>query len=447
MLRDPYPVPVWTAPCCGSVKVPGSKSLTNRALVLAALCDGPVRLEGALFSRDSKLLVDNLRALGFEVRMDASNENVDIRGLAGRIPVAEADLFVGNAGTVARFLTAFLCLHPQGTFHLDGDQEMRNRPMAGLLDALQGLGAEITCHDQPGCFPFTIRTKGLPGGRWGVDASASSQMLSAMMMVAPFASGEVHLRASGARPAFVNMTAALMRQFGAVINGTPEDGFNISNQRPYRIDTRIFQIEPDATAASYFLTLPLVAGGSLTIEGLRAGMLQGDMEFTRVLEAVGLQVDILPEGCRSSFTGQLLARPGTFDFECFSDTFLTLAAVAPLLPFPVTIRGIGHTRHQETDRIHAMTTELRRTGAAVEEGKDRLRIHPFPVPSGTNTEPVVVQTYRDHRVAMSLAILGCRDLRGKGEPWLAVADPSCCGKTFPGFFEVLDNLYRKCHDE
>jgi 3-phosphoshikimate 1-carboxyvinyltransferase len=446
MLPDPYPVPVWTAPCRGSVRVPGSKSLTNRALILAALCDGPVRLKGALFSRDSQLLVENLRKLDFEVQADEGKESIEVQGMAGRIPAARADLFVGNAGTVARFLTAFLCLHPQGTYNLDGDEEMRNRPMAGLLDALQNLGAEVSFHGQGGCFPFTIRTHGLPGGVWQVDASASSQMLSAMMMVAPFASGEVHLAARGARPAFVNMTAALMRQFGAVLNGSPEEGFSISNRQPYHVDARAFQIEPDATAASYFLALPLVTGGSLTVEGLRLDMLQGDMQFARVLEAVGLHVEILPEGCRSTFPGQPLSRPEAFDFECFSDTFLTLAAVAPLLPFPVAIHGIGHTRFQETDRIHAMTTELRRVGAVVEEGEDSLRIHPFSAVRGPAAELIDVQTYRDHRVAMSLAVLGSRDLNGNGKPWLSVMDPSCCSKTFPGFFRVLENLYRKCHD-
>jgi 3-phosphoshikimate 1-carboxyvinyltransferase len=427
--------------------VPGSKSLTNRALILAALTTGPVRLEGALFSRDSQLLIDNLRILGFDMRTDAASGTIEIHGLGGQIPNAEADLHVGNAGTVARFLTAFLCLHPRGTYNLDGDEEMRSRPMAGLLDSLQELGAEVSFHGQSGCFPFTIRTKGLPGGRWAVDASASSQMLSAMMMVAPFASGLVELDSVGARPAFVNMTAALMRQFGTSIVGTPGKGFRIDNKRRYSVPAKAFHIEPDATAASYFLVLPLVVGGSLTVEGLSSNMLQGDVAFTRVLQDVGLQVVQLPNGCRSSFPGQPLSRPVSFDFECFSDTFLTLAAVAPLLPFPVAIQGIGHTRFQETDRIHAMTTELRRLGAVVDEGEDSLRVHPFPRPHPTATEPVPVQTYRDHRVAMSLAVLGCRNLGGNGKPWLAVTDPACCGKTFPGYFEVLQNLYQKCHDK
>jgi 3-phosphoshikimate 1-carboxyvinyltransferase len=242
------------------------------------------------------------------------------------------------------------------------------------------------------------------------------------------------------------MTAALMRQFGASVQGSPRDGFQISNHRHYSVAAKAFQIEPDATAASYFLALPLVTGGSLTVEGLRFDMLQGDMEFTRVLERVGLEVTELPGGCRSALPGQPLSRPETFDFESFSDAFLTLAAVAPLLPFPVAIRGIGHTRFQETDRIHAVTTELRRVGAVVEEGEDSLRIHPFAAPRAPAAGVVEVQTYRDHRVAMSLAILGCRDLNGNGKPWLSVLDPSCCGKTFPGFFRVLEKLYRNCHD-
>lgn len=446
MLVDPYPVPVWTAPCHGSVRVPGSKSLTNRALILAALCEGAVRLEGSLFSRDSCLLVDNLKALGFSVRTDRGAAIMEVEGAGGSIPNAAADLYVGNAGTVARFLTAFLCLHPRGTYRLDGDEEMRIRPMTGLLDTLRALGAEISFEKQPNCFPFTIRTAGLPGGRWQVDASASSQMLSALMMVAPFAAGDVVLRSIGARPAFVQMTAALMRQFGADLAGSPEAGFQISSGRRYAVSSNVFPVEPDATAASYFLTLPLVVGGELLVEGLHTGMLQGDTAYAGVLKRVGLRLREIPEGWLVSRTGEVPADSQSFDFRNFSDTFLTLAAVAPLLPFSVTLSGVGHTRHQETDRIHAMTTELRRIGAAVDEGKGFLRVFPLPQEKGAFGQPVTVQTYRDHRVAMSFAILGCRDFGWDGRPWIALADPSCCNKTFPGFFEALHELYLKCHD-
>jgi 3-phosphoshikimate 1-carboxyvinyltransferase len=447
MLPDPYPVPVWTAPCRSSVRVPGSKSLTNRALILAALCEGSVRLEGALFSRDSQLLVENLRSTGFSVRTNPASGTMEVEGTGGRIPTAAADLYVGNAGTVARFMTAFLCLHPHGNFRIDGDEEMRKRPMTGLLDTLRALGAEISFEGQPNCFPFTIHTRGLPGGRWQVDATASSQMLSALMMVAPFASGDVVLDSLGARPAFVNMTAALMRQFGADLEGSPATGFRISSNRRYAVPSRTFPIEPDATAASYFLTLPLVVGGELTVEGLHAGMLQGDTAYGAVLQTMGLGLEEVPDGWRAYSTGAGPEGDQAFDFECFSDTFLTLAAVAPLFPCPVMLTGIGHTRHQETDRIHAMTTELRRVGATVEEGDDFIRVFPFAQGSGLPDEPARVQTYRDHRVAMSFAVLGSRDLGRTGRSWLAISDPGCCSKTFPGFFEVLHLLYQNCHDK
>lgn len=446
MLADPYPVPVWTAPCRGSVTVPGSKSLTNRALVLGALAARRVRLHGALFSRDSRLLVDNLRALGFTVHTDDEACQIEIEGAAGRIPRPEAELFVGNAGTAARFLTALVCLHPDGCYRLDGDEEMRRRPMGGLLDCLQALGAEILFEALPGCFPFQIRTNGLPGGVWKVDASASSQMLSALMMVAPYARSAVTLLAEGARPAFVEMTARLMETFGAQLQGDPLQGYKILPGRPLAPPRADFAIEPDATAGSYFLALPLVVGGSLLVRGMGPHLLQGDTAFGSVLQSLGLKLHARAEGWVAAASGEAPRQPVSFSFQTFSDTFLTLAAIAPLLSAPVTIKGIGHTRFQETDRIHAMRTELARAGAGVDSGEDFLTIHPFATPVAPAAR-VLVHTYKDHRVAMSMAVLGCHNRSGTGEAWMHIQDPGCCGKTFPEFFEVLENLYSICHDK
>jgi 3-phosphoshikimate 1-carboxyvinyltransferase len=447
-LADPYPVRPWTVPCQGAVRLPGSKSLTNRALLLAALTDGVVRLEGALFSRDSQLLVDNLRALGFAVRVDEAACRIDVEGSGGRLPRPEADLFVGNAGTAARFLTALVCLHPNGRFRFDGDAEMRRRPMAGLIDCLQQLGARFQFGGEPGCFPFEVTTSGLPAGQWRLDASASSQMLSAMLMVAPLAAGDVHVHAPGVRPAFVQMTTRLMQRFGIRISGSPAQGFHVESGQSYRMRKGAFPIEPDASAASYFMVLPFVVGGSLLIEGMREDLLQGDVAFATVLRQLGWRIDPSPAGWRVRGPVPSAApAPARFSFEAFSDTFLTLAAVSPLLGAPLDIEGIGHTRFQETDRIAAMAAGLGAVGATVVTGPDRILLQPFGPAPAPVPRPARIATFRDHRVAMAFAVLGCRDRFGDGQPWLAIEDPGCCGKTFPGFFSVLENLYRKSHDE
>ncbi|NDV62025.1 3-phosphoshikimate 1-carboxyvinyltransferase [Puniceicoccales bacterium CK1056] len=445
MLPDPYPVKPWRAPCRGSVSLPGSKSLTNRALILSALTKGTVQLEGALVSRDSRLLVQNLQALGFEVSMDEAKRSMVIRGEGGSIPESVADLFVGNAGTAARFLTAFVCLHPDGRYRFDGDEEMRKRPMEGLLDCLTRLGARVAFEGERNCFPFEIQTTGLPGGNWSVDAGASSQMLSALMMVAPFASENVFLSAPGVRPAFVQMTADLMHQYGVNLSGTPSDGYSIPAGQSYSPGKSRFPIEPDATAASYFMTLPLVVGGSVLVRGMHSGLLQGDTAYAGVLRDLGMGITEKEDGLLVEAPEVYTAEARAFSFRTFSDTFLTLAAVAPLLPAPVTISGINHTRYQETDRIHAMAEGLGRAGAQVSTDEGSITVGPGGI-SGS-PKPVFIDSYKDHRVAMSFGILGCRDVLGTGEPWLYVRDPACCAKTFPAFFEELELLYRNSHDK
>lgn len=445
-LPDPYIVKPWRVPCQGSVTLPGSKSITNRALILAALSPQTIRIKGALFSRDSKLLTSNLRSLGFSVRESEQTSEVEISGASGRIPNARAELFVGNAGTVARFLTALVCLHPGGHYHFDGDEEMRKRPMGGLISALQNLGAAFSFHAEKDCFPFEVRTRGLRGGDWQVDASASSQMLSALMMVAPMASGDVNIQAAGARPSFVRMTASMMQQFGVRLKGSAGEGFSIPSGQLYEQEGAVYLVEPDATAASYFTALPFVTGGSLQIEGMRFDLLQGDVAFARVLCDLGLRITEDRSGWMVKAPESLTAPSGPLCFETFSDTFLTLAAIAPLFPWPVHINNIGHTRHQETDRIAAAAAELARAGVKVEEGPAALSIQPFSGSPPKPGAPVVIQTYRDHRMAMSFTLLGSSRRFGP-DPWLAVADPSCCGKTFPEFFAKLDNLYRISHDK
>jgi len=439
-------------PVTGRINLPGSKSLTNRALVLAALADGPVRLSGVLFSRDSRLMLDALHRLGFGVAVDEPARTVEVTGQGGRIPVAEATLEVGNAGTVARFLTAFLCLHPNGQYRLDGDAAMRRRPMAGLLDALAALGATFTFHGEAGCFPFTMATHGLHGGEVRLDASASSQLLSALLLVGPAGTAPltVHLAGPTVSAPFVGLTRSILAQFGQELPPPTASGSHLLPVgRPYRVAAGTYTIEPDATAASYFLALPRVVGGWLHLPGLPAHPLQGDAAFADLLPSLGLTVQRGGDGWAVRTHALPADGPRKVDFNAISDTFLTLAAIAPLLPGETWIHGVAHTRHQETDRIAAMADGLRRLGQEVEETADGdgLRIRPVPAAlqalaaAARSGKPVpVLDTYEDHRVAMSFAILGAHDLTGIGLPWLALHDPACCRKTFPDFFHQLDAL-------
>lgn len=397
---DKLPIVPFTRPVRGSVTLPGSKSITNRALILAALARGTTTLHGALFSRDTHIMVAALRALGFLIVTDEKALTITIAGRGGEIPVREAKIDVGNAGTAARFLTAFVCLHPDGTYHFDGDEAMRRRPIGALLEALESQGAKASARS----FPFTLRTAGLRGGPVELDASESSQMLSALLMVAPHAKSPLTVKLkgeAGSKP-FVTMTEAMVRQFAAA----PAD----------------YRIEGDASAASYFLALPVVTGGALTLPNY-GGPLQGDMKFSEVIAAVARDRRGLDR-----------------NFREFSDTFLTLAAIAPLLDGPTKIFGIAHTRKQETDRVAGMARELTKLGQHVIETEDSLEIHPRPLVPG-----VEIETYHDHRFAMSFGILGCHDLLKNGQSWLTIKDPACCVKTFPAFFDLLAGLRAASH--
>ena len=421
-LPDKLPIVPFTRPVRGSVVIPGSKSITNRALILAALTRNKwVTLHGALFSRDTRIMVAALRTLGFKVETDEARAKIEIGGLGGEIPNREAKIDIGNAGTAARFLTAFVCLRSDGVYHFDGDEAMRRRPIGALLEALETQGAKANSRN----FPFTLRTCGLPGGAVELDASESSQMLSALLMVAPHAKTPLTVKlkgAAGSKP-FVKMTEAMVEHF----------------QKPYLAD---YHIEPDASAASYFLALPAVTGGETFIGDLPGpgNGLQGDTGFITVLERLGLETNDYDGDVVARAPAQVKFRGLTENFREYSDTFLTLAAIAPLLAGPTKISGIAHTRKQETDRVAGMARELTKLGQHVIETEDSLEIHPRPLVSG-----VEIETYHDHRFAMSFGILGCHDLHRNGQPWLTIKDPACCSKTFPNFFGELERLRAESH--
>lgn len=451
MIPDPYPVRPFSGPVDGVVRCPGSKSITNRALVLAALSDRTVTLTGALFSRDTEIMIAALRAVGLDIRPDPGGETIRVRGCGGRLPRDRARIHVGNSGTSARFLSAFLCLAPDGVFDIDGDDAMYRRPMRGVLDALARAGwAEVEYHREPGHVPFTLKTRGPQAGTLEVDPSESSQMLSALLMVAPAAPGPVVLRTGGRpfRRSYVDLTCRMLRQFGAAPPGPPSDAdahaLVFEHPSGFTDAPAAYAIEPDASAASYFLALPLAVGGTVRLRGFpRESGLQGDLGFISVLRNTGLEVETREDAIHASFSpGRRVVGVDTDFFE-ISDTFLTYAALAPLFENPVTLSGIAHTRRQETDRVAGAARELRKLGQIVEETGDSLYV--VPQIDGLKQlaekrESVLIDTYEDHRFAMSFAILGVSNRVHTRNAWLSIADPLCCAKTFPAFFERLESL-------
>ncbi len=427
MLHRTYPeqLPIRPAerPVDADVRLPGSKSLTNRALVLAALAEGTSRLEGALLSEDSLVMVDSLRRLGIPVEVDETAECMVVEGCSGRIPAARAELFVGNSGTTARFLTAMVALG-HGEYVIDGVPRMRERPIQPLLDALQQLGVEAVSVTGTGCPPVRVRTRGMRGGTVRLRGDISSQYLSALLMVAPCTTQgvRIELESELVSVPYVEMTLATMAAFGARATHEQFRVFSVPGGRGYR--GRTYPIEPDASAASYFFALAAATGGRVRVVHLGTQSLQGDVRFVDLLERMGCTVERAADAI--TVVGRRPLRGIEADMNAISDTVPTLAALAPLADGPVVIRNVQHIRYKETDRIAAVAAELRRLGQGVEEYPDGLAIFPAPV------QPAVVRTYGDHRMAMSFAVLGC------AVPGIVIDDPGCVAKTFPDFFDRLE---------
>ena len=365
----------FTKPVNATVTVPGSKSITNRALVLAALVaeESSCVLSGALRSEDTEVMTDSLRRLGYTVDWHmGGNGWVSVtkpRGQQHEV-VRRADLFVANSGTTMRFLTAFVCLL-DGEFRLDGIPRMRERPIADLIDALCQLGAKVRSENDNGCPPVTIRTQGLAGGLVRVKGDVSSQFLSALLMVTPYARRAVTLEVVGPLVSvpYVQMTIRQMQEFGCQVRTDDFRSFHIEPNQKYQLG--YYAIEPDASAASYFWAVAAITGGRITVSGLIRTSLQGDVRFVDVLTQMGCRV----EECDAGITvhgGKL--RGVDVDMNDISDTVMTLGAVACFAEGTTTIRNVGHIRHKETDRIAALATELRKLGATVEEREDGLTI-------------------------------------------------------------------------
>jgi 3-phosphoshikimate 1-carboxyvinyltransferase len=410
-------------PLDATIRPPGSKSLTNRALVAAALADGPSELRGALDSEDTRVMIDGLRRLGIAVDHEAARQTIRVAGCSGRLPATSADLFAANSGTTIRFLTALVALG-HGTYRLDGSARMRERPIEDLLSALGQLGVDARCENGSGCPPVVVRATGLRGGRAKVRGDISSQFLSGLLLAAPYAETAVDLEIEGtlvSQP-YIRMTLAVMRSFGIDVNDADLSQFHIP---PGRYGGRIYEIEPDASAASYFFAAAAIAGGRATVLGLSRDSVQGDVGFCDCLAKMGCGVEFRPDGITIIGGG---LRGIDVDMNAISDTVQTLAAVALFADGPTTIRNVAHIRHKETDRIGNLAVELRKLGAEVEELSDGLRIVPRPLRGAE------IATYNDHRMAMSLALAGLR------VPGIVIQEPRCVEKTYPDFFRDLAAL-------
>ncbi len=443
--------------CAASITLPGSKSLTNRGLILAALAGGRTKLTGVLFSRDTEIMMDCLSKLGYVIRPDRFKNIVEIDSAVSGIPNSKAEFFVGNAGTVARFLLAMVATRVGGNYLFDSDKAMYARPIAGLVDALKAQGSVFEFLGEPNHLPFRVKTSGLKGGTISVDAEASSQILSALLMASVAAENETLVKLVGktvSKP-FVKMTLEFMRCFGLSCKPETDKAFRVAKvvRKPL---VREIAIEPDATAASYFVALPALLGGACLVKKFANCHLQGDAVFAKLLESAGLvKTSILGEDLIVEASGELPFSESVveFDFNDISDTFLTLAAISPLLGLKMRIRGINHTRRQECDRLAAVAVQLKKLCARVEIGEDFIEIHPYWICTknagkGTRVSalnrlesmlrsPVKIETYEDHRMAMSFAILASANLHGDSSEWISIIDPACVSKTWKEFFEVL----------
>ena len=421
MQPDPRPIEPLDRPPDTTVVVPGSKSHTNRALVCAALAEGTSVLRGALFADDTTAMLGGLDALGIEVAAEPGHALLTVTGCGGRLPQGSATLDVLQSGTTSRFLLPLLA-RGEGPYVLDGHPQLRARPFADLVEALTGLGVAIT----GSALPLTVDRGAREGGTVRVPGTTSSQFLSGLLLSAPAAGSETVIEVDGelvSKP-YVDLTLDTMAAFGARVD---RDGYRAFEVAPTGYVAADLDIEPDASAASYFFAAAM-PGGRVRVDGLGAGTVQGDLRFVDALEAMGAEVVRDEDG--TEVRGPVRARGIEIDMADISDTAQTLAVVATAADSPTRITGIGFIRHKETDRIAAVVRELRRLGIEAEEEPDGLVVHPGRPTPGT------VETYADHRMAMSFALLGLR------APGIAIADPGCVAKTFPGFFDALEELRR-----
>jgi 3-phosphoshikimate 1-carboxyvinyltransferase len=416
-----------------TIAPPGSKSLTNRALIIAVLADGVSTLSNVLFAEDTEVMIGGLKSLGFGLKVDAKKGSVKVNGRAGKIPAKKADITCGNSGTTIRFLTA-LCTIGEGVYRLDGNERMRERPIAELVMLLEELGAIVEYEAATGFPPVLVKGGGLEGGRAHFPSAHSSQYLSAALMAAPFAREQdvtIELGPGQTSWPYVEMTTRLMAHFGlnTWVSREQPDGQPKEIRVPRgAYEPRDYHVEPDASNATYFMAAAAVRpGASVRIPGLGADSLQGDVGFANVLEQMGARVTQDEEAITVEGADRL--RGIEIDMAPMPDAAMTLAAIAALADSPTTIHGLHTWRVKETDRLAALRAELRKLGAEAEIQGDSLYI----TPRETIT-PAEIETYDDHRMAMSFAVVGTL------ASGVTILGPECVRKTYPDFFKDLEKL-------
>lgn len=430
-MKNTYKVKTLTQKPDWLVAVPGSKSMTNRALLMAALARGRTLLKGVLFSDDSRHFLDSLKSLGFNIEIDEPAREVSVTGLNGALPTTSGAVNVGSAGTAARFLTAMLALS-NGTFTINASEQMKKRPMKPLFDVLAQMGAEITYLENEGFLPIKIRGIGADGEdgkmrRIKLDISESTQFLSALMLISPMIKQGLHIEITSERKdgSYIRITRKMMEQFGA---SAEFDGANyiMPSGNSYKAGT--YQIEPDVSAACYFYAAAALTGGRAIVKNVTWECMQGDLKFIKLLEKLGCTVKDAEAGIEVTGADGGKINGITVDMKDFSDQTMTLAAIAPFADADIRIENVGHIRLQECDRLHAIASELAKLGIKCEEEPDAITIHPGAPKAG------IVDTYDDHRMAMSFAIIGLKT------PGIEIDNPMCCKKTFEEYFDVLDRL-------
>ena len=404
--------------------LPGSKSITNRALVVAGLADGESELAGVLFSEDTHVMMDSLQKMGVGIRQNLNGLSVSISGTGGGLERPGETLWVHQSGTTARFCLPLAALCGQEVT-IDGDEQIKNRPHEELCKALQSLGAQIEYLEAPNSFPLVVNGKDLQGGQLSLNGGISSQFISALLLAAPCFPDQLELNIDGdlvSRP-YIDMTISVMQAFGAQVQRVNDRRYVIS---PTGYRNSRYEIEPDASAASYFFAAAAISGGSITVEGLGSRSIQGDTGFVDIVEKMGAKVVRSDNALSVTGTGSLIGIDASM--KEISDTVPTLAAIAPLASGPTVISDVAFIAQKESDRVTALITELRKIGVQAEKTETGMVIYPGDVQKGT------IHTYDDHRIAMAFSILGLV------VPGITLDSPQCVAKTFPSFFDVLDQV-------
>lgn len=408
------------------VDVPGSKSITNRALLLAALSEGRTILRNVLFSDDSRYFLQALQDLGFRTEVNEAARIMTVFGTGGKIPLDNVTIYTGSAGTASRFLTAMLGLSGK-SYTINASEQMKKRPMKPLFQALEQLGVQFKYLEKEYFLPVRILGKKEGKNRAVLDIETTSQPLSALLMTGPMLPGlEICVTGEKKTGSYVEITRRMMSAFGCMTDFDGTSYFIPENSIYHREE---YQIEPDVSAACYFYGIAALTGGSAVVRNVHMDTLQGDIRFTNVLEEMGCSVEDTRQGVRVSAPESGILHGLTADMNHFSDQALTLAALAVFADSPVKITNIEHIRLQECDRIQAISENMKRLGIRCNEERGEITIYPGEMKAAE------IETYEDHRVAMAFTLVG---LRQEG---ITILNPMCCRKTFENYYEIIESLY------